>query len=663
MDNPLYLRCIILWLCILSQELYAQRQTEVDSLFNLLSKLPADSNRVLVYHRLSYIFNFIQYKTEPARQYVDSAMDLSEKLNYAKGIIESHYNYGLVDMNEDNYADARTHFARYIQFYSSRGDSLNVARGLYCMATIHADLGEVDNSLALQLRILKIYDHSGDRNRSANTLNGIGNIYWRTKKYDQAIVSYNSANEIYKSLNKMSRYGMGLQNLANVYVSKKNYDTATQLYLEALKLIKQYGSDAETSYILANLGDLHEEVNDLDQALSYNLQALAIRRKLPQKRSLAATLIEVGHLYTLLNRHEDAYSNLNEGLILAQTIGAKALIQEGYMNLSDLFLSKKDFQEAYNFNKLSQQWKDSIYNEENADQINKLQAKYESEKKDKQIILLANEKQIQEKEAQRQSALKKAFLGGLILVMIIAGLSVYTFRQRLKNQRIVTAKNEEIKDISFRRQLTELEMKALRAQINPHFLFNCLNSINRMIVKGDHENASTYLKKFSKMVRLIVENVETNRVSLENELALIESYIQLEELRFKGKIGYEILIDETIERGNVFLPPMVLQPFVENAIWHGLMHKETSGHIKIAVKEYKDSLLCTIEDNGVGRGHSEALKDKSENKTKSVGIKITEERLRLLNKKRLDEMVKIVDLKDALNEAVGTRVEISIPLA
>jgi sensor histidine kinase YesM len=162
---------------------------------------------------------------------------------------------------------------------------------------------------------------------------------------------------------------------------------------------------------------------------------------------------------------------------------------------------------------------------------------------------------------------------------------------------------------------------------------------------------------------LIVENVETNRVSLENELALIESYIQLEELRFKGKIGYEISIDETIERENVFLPPMVLQPFVENAIWHGLMPKEASGHIKIAFKEDKDCLFCTIEDDGVGRGYSEALKDKSESKTKSVGIKITEERLRLLNKKRLDEMIKIVDLKNALNEAVGTRVEINIPLA
>src|SRR5690606_9664908 len=131
-------------------------------------------------------------------------------------------------------------------------------------------------------------------------------------------------------------------------------------------------------------------------------------------------------------------------------------------------------------------------------------------------------------------------------------------------------KDNQIKEANLRHQLSDLKMQALRAQINPHFLFNCLTSINRMIVKGDNENASLYLKKFARLVRLIVENGEATRVSLEDELALIEAYIQLEELRFKSKIGFEIDIDEKVEKENTFLPPMILQPFVENSIWHGL---------------------------------------------------------------------------------------------
>jgi sensor histidine kinase YesM len=185
------------------------------------------------------------------------------------------------------------------------------------------------------------------------------------------------------------------------------------------------------------------------------------------------------------------------------------------------------------------------------------------------------------------------------------------------------------------------------------------------VIKGDKENASLYLKRFAKLVRLIVENAETTQVSLENEISLIESYIQLEELRFSGKINYSIQVDETIEKDTTFLPPMVLQPFVENAIWHGLMHKEKNelGNISIAIRENEDTLVCTIEDNGIGRTRSQELKENSLIKTKSLGMKITEERLKLLSKAVVNEFIRVVDLKDANDVASGTRVEINIPIS
>ena len=138
---------------------------------------------------------------------------------------------------------------------------------------------------------------------------------------------------------------------------------------------------------------------------------------------------------------------------------------------------------------------------------------------------------------------------------------------------MLAEKNVELKDVDFRRQMSELEMKSLRAQINPHFLFNCMNAINGMIVHGENEEASLYLSKFSKLVRLILENAETTNVTLENELALLDSYIQLEKLRFKGKINYRIEVEKNIDPEEAFIPSMILQPFVENSIWHGLLHK------------------------------------------------------------------------------------------
>jgi LytS/YehU family sensor histidine kinase len=228
----------------------------------------------------------------------------------------------------------------------------------------------------------------------------------------------------------------------------------------------------------------------------------------------------------------------------------------------------------------------------------------------------------------------------------------------------MSAKNQQINEANFKQELSDLEVKALRAQINPHFLFNCMNSINRMILSNETEDASRYLTKFSKLVRLILENSESPAVSLDNELVMLESYIQLECLRFKGQIDYQILVDEMIEPESIYLPSMVLQPFVENAIWHGLMHKENreKGTISIGIKGDENHLRCTIEDNGIGREKAQVLREKSLLNKKSMGIKITEERLRLLSGKRLDQMVRIIDLKDDRDFARGTRVEISIPI-
>jgi sensor histidine kinase YesM len=186
-----------------------------------------------------------------------------------------------------------------------------------------------------------------------------------------------------------------------------------------------------------------------------------------------------------------------------------------------------------------------------------------------------------------------------------------------------------------------------------------------MIRNGDNKNASGYLTKFSKLIRSILENAEDTEVSLKNELAMLESYIQLEVLRFKENIDYEIQVQKDIDPENTYLPSMVLQPFVENAIWHGLWHKKEAakGKISILINQKQDQLVCLIEDNGVGRQKAFEMKQKSILKSKSLGLKITEERLRLLSKELKKQLICITDLKDQAGIALGTRVEINIPIS
>ncbi len=243
----------------------------------------------------------------------------------------------------------------------------------------------------------------------------------------------------------------------------------------------------------------------------------------------------------------------------------------------------------------------------------------------------------------------------MLLATIGLGSVYFFYRIRLNQVR----KEEKIKR-EYNKKLAEVEMKALKAQMNPHFIFNSLNSINRYIVKSEPEKASLYLTKFSKLIRLILDNSNHKIISLENELNALKLYIELEALRFNEKFTYDIHLNEELNPLSVGVPPMIIQPFVENAIWHGLLHKEGSGKLEIAVERYGSGLKCIITDNGVGRKMAGDLKSKSINNAKSYGMKITNDRLTMLNGESKISTVEIVDLEDNEGNALGTKVIVKI---
>ena len=222
---------------------------------------------------------------------------------------------------------------------------------------------------------------------------------------------------------------------------------------------------------------------------------------------------------------------------------------------------------------------------------------------------------------------------------------------------------ERLKTI-YNRKISETEMKALRAQMNPHFIFNSLNSINKYILKSDHTNASRYLTRFAKLIRLILDNSNNKEVPLSNELEALRLYIEMESLRFTNKFTYEILVDESVSPDTLQVPPLIIQPYVENAIWHGLLHKETGGRLSIYVKKTSDNMLqCIIEDNGIGRSKAKELKSKSATANKSLGMKLTEERISMLNQyASLNASINIIDLESSGHEATGTKVILTIPI-
>ena len=249
-------------------------------------------------------------------------------------------------------------------------------------------------------------------------------------------------------------------------------------------------------------------------------------------------------------------------------------------------------------------------------------------------------------------------------------LSILTTIASLCANKIVRARAEEEKKkaetvlMDTKRKMTEVEMQALRAQMNPHFIFNCLNSINRYIVKSDQTTASLYLTKFAKLMRLILDNSNSKNVILTNELDALKLYIEMEALRFDKQFSYEVKVEPHLSTDCIEVPPLIIQPYVENAIWHGLLHKEKNGHLSINVSMTDNSLLqCVIEDNGIGRAKAKELRSKTVTSRKSLGMQLTESRLSLLNNHaQLNASVEIIDMKNGNDEALGTKVILKIPV-
>ena len=246
-----------------------------------------------------------------------------------------------------------------------------------------------------------------------------------------------------------------------------------------------------------------------------------------------------------------------------------------------------------------------------------------------------------------------------LMVLVLLGLAYSVYKWRIGQVR----KEERLRS-EYERKLAHMEMSALRAQMNPHFIFNSLNSIEYFIIQNEQEKASDYLNRFSRLIRLILQNSKNTVVPLKDDLEALKLYIEIESMRFDNLFDYEVRVEEGLELEKVLVPPMLIQPYVENSIWHGLMQKkDEQGKIDLTLRKNNGTLICLIEDNGIGREAALQLKSKSGTRKKSYGMKITSDRLDALNQLASSKAsVKIFDLTNPQGEPSGTRVELVIPL-
>lgn len=251
----------------------------------------------------------------------------------------------------------------------------------------------------------------------------------------------------------------------------------------------------------------------------------------------------------------------------------------------------------------------------------------------------------------------------LIVIGLVISLAAFYFNRKLRS--VKKKQEEEFQKELISKKLIFSQLEALRSQMNPHFIFNALNSIQEYIVFNNKELASSYLIKFSRLIRIYLEHSQQNEIVLKEEISALKIYLELEKIRFEDVLDYELNIDENLSLEQIKIPSLFIQPYVENAIKHGLLHKLKDRNLKVSFQEEKSNnyLVCTIEDNGIGRQASAEINKYKTHQHQSFATSANEKRLELINLDRVQKIfVEIVDLYSNENESVGTKVIIKIPL-
>lgn len=496
-------------------------------------------------------------------------------------------------------------------------------------------------------------------------------LYKTAGDYETSMEYVRKSDSIGKATNWMREF----YNICELYYLLGKYDSARLYWIEWKRNYDTYhfGYKAKGDLLLSKINIKEREYDKAIVLIDQSISTIMANRKGDRvhARRLVRPYLGLGEAYAGKKDLRTALKYARIGMGYANTTNDKKGKVEGYDLMSRIHHELGSNDSAYWYVKSYMALKDSIQNNQFRWRLNYYKKGAEVAKSDAQIGLLIKDNQIKEQQLKQQASFRK-FLIGSMLALIFAG--IFVFRNLvLKRKNDKLRQDQEVREFKIQqlesqriqtelqRQSAELEMQALRAQMNPHFIFNCLSSINRFILKNESKIASNYLTRFSRLIRMVLINSTKHLITLEDDLQMLKLYLEMEQMRFKDAFEFSITYQNVIDDDNIFIPPLLIQPFCENAIWHGLMHKDGPGRLQINLGIENNILHCIITDNGVGREKAEEIKSKSAEKEKSLGLKITTDRLALLNREKgVNTSYRIEDLYEEDGSAAGTRVELMI---
>jgi len=660
----------------------AEGNHQIDSIKRIIQRQSADK-RIESMVDLGWQYYTIGHYHE-ARKHLFEAIRLAKKKKQTTTIARARHTLGIIELNQSNYQIALMYLRKVELVYLQGNDNTNLASVYNDLGVVYFRKGDYNQAVEYYKKALKMNQVIGNEAGVSANMTNIGGVYYIQGKMEQAIVYCFQSLQLERKLGNKKGEISSLTTIAITYEATKNKTKAVEYFTKACLLAESIKDQDGMAYGYLNFGDFYsnqhqatealrcyqkslyyfEELGDQSgvalslsglgkvasleghqpKALEYMLQSLRINESINNKEGILKTTNGIARIYLKTKNIQQAVLYGKQALSMAvssnnieEILAAHAILSEAYEALNQTSSSLYHYKRTVTIN-------DSLSNLEMQKSIQETQAKYHTQLKEQENKKLVLNNQVQSLQLEKTNYFVTSLVIGLIVIVLFSYLLIK--RNKLKHQR------EEI----------TLEQQLLRTQMNPHFLFNALTAIESFIYKNEPREAGNYLSKFARLMRLILENSKQEYISLEKELQTLEYYFNLQQLRYDNSFAYSIEVDELIDQSLVQIPPMLAQPFIENAIEHGLIqqgHRMDKGEINIRFSRSDDALVFEISDNGVGFDATVATVN---GEHVSMATEITLQRLKNLNRLKFRKIQWIRENKtDPHGTVIGASIVFTIP--
>ena len=610
--------------------------------YDLYRELDNTPGKARACYGLLYVYS-VKGDLSESERYAALSLNFFEQAGDSRGMINSYSALSYLAKQQKDLRKARGLITQGIEVARSVNDTIPLADALNSLGNIYKDMALFSQAIDTYFEALKLWELKGDSNGISIAYGSIGLMYFYQKEWTKALefnfrklpLSFASGNlwEASKTYNT----------IAQIYNSTDKHDTALIYLRKSLLLNKQMNYTSGIADAYHNIATTNLLMQDTDSAYYYINMALGLAQNI-DAAALINYQITLGQVYKAQKRYSDGLQSTLTAYNMATKHSLPMMRYESSALLSDLYsqMGRKDI--AYDYLREFQQLKDSISDDEFLRQVTRMEIEYDFDKREREAeYRRAREKLAAENRIRQQ----KTYLRGLAILVFLGGAITLLY---IRHNRLRALYSR-----------IDLEQRLLRAQMNPHFIFNSLCAVQDFILAGKPEKANAFLTKIARLMRNILENSREEFIPLEKEIETIRLYLDVQQLRFESGFEYQINIDETIDPENYSIPPLFTQPCVENSIEHGLLPLKKRGQLNISYSLSNGTMKLEVTDNGVGRKEAKA-KDTETRKKQSISTKLTTERLEHFRKTLKEKSItyEITDLFEN-EKSAGTKVVMMLP--